>query len=193
VIKSSFVFLVVFLAVQTVVIGQTIAEFVPQGATVVSPGTPVTFSINIDPEAYTNFIMVIGTNAAGIEFEYDPEWTNYFSSTHDHDTDTLFYTGDEHGVVVWSSKPMLETYMDASASNLLKLGSITISTTGLAANSYWIKVDGNRDETSVLAYRDKVSIISGDTQIVVIPEPATLILFGFSLGVLTLRKAKLLT
>lgn len=168
------------LAIQTAVMGITTAEFTPQGPTTVSPGTPVTFSINLIPglASYNNATIIIGTNAAGIYFEYDDDWINHFSGvsdTYGYMIDTGIYE-DEHDVSMWSSM----WSNDAPITNSLILGTVTLYTDGLANTSCWVKIDYDKDECSLLNDIDFSSPIFGYAEIVITPEPGTMMLLGFS-------------
>lgn len=186
--KSSVIFGIVCLVfqIQTWALGEATTEFVPLGPTTVSPGTSVAFSINILPGtvSYNSMMLVIGTDASGIDFQFSDDWKTLFTETHDFMADTLFYKDNQHGIVVWSFLGLEK----APVTTAMTLGTVTLSTAGLAETSCWVKIDPTVDDVSGLSGDGSRTPLSGEAQITVVPEPGTLILLGWAFCGLTLRK-----
>ncbi|MBI4717170.1 MAG: hypothetical protein HY763_05150 [Planctomycetes bacterium] len=115
------------------------ATFTPVGPTTVAPGTPLTFQVTLAVSALASFDaadVVIGcAQATDLSFAYSAAWTAAFANVTPPTADVGFYTQD---VFVGGNNP------NPVGTNL-SLGTVTVSTTGMAEGSYTVRIDPSVD------------------------------------------------
>ncbi len=126
--------------------GATIS-FTPDGPTQVTAGTDVRFTATVTTTSFTDFdaaTIGIGTNGAGVDIEFSSQWLAKFDLYNQADYNMLpeIYSYD-----VLISSGLLTSVGSAS----LSLGTVVISTDGLAVGDYWVKVDNTLDTISSLS------------------------------------------
>ncbi len=111
------------------------ATFVAVGPTTVPPGTDVTFDVLIradDPGGFDAADIIIGSNGAvGMTFSYSSEWMAAFDNVTPPVTGMSFYA---HDVFVGANGT-------APVVNDILLGTITLSTNGMAEGDYDVRID----------------------------------------------------
>lgn len=122
----------------SVTLGAT-ATFTPVGPTTVSPGTDVKFEIALSVGSISSFDaadVVIGTaDASDLSFIYAPEWDAAFFNITPPTLDPPFYA---QGVFVGGNNPV-------PVGTSLKLGTITLKTTGMAEGTYTVMISSATD------------------------------------------------
>lgn len=139
----------------SVALGAT-ATFLPVGSTTVPPGTDVKFDIVLSVETISSFEaadVVIGTaQASDLLFAYATEWDAAFFNITPPTLDPPFYA---QGVFVGGNNP---TPVGAT----LRLGTITLKTTGMAEGAYTVMVSSATDSgVSKLSRGDLRDLLNG--------------------------------
>lgn len=139
----------------SVALGAT-ATFLPVGPTTVPPGTDVRFDVRLSVATIAAFDaadVVIGSpNAANVSLTYSTEWNAAFAHVIAPLQDVGFYAQD---VYASGNNP---TSVGAS----LKLGTITLSTAGLAEGVYTVMISSSTDHgISKLSKGDLRDLVNG--------------------------------
>jgi hypothetical protein len=139
----------------------------------VTAGTDAVFNITLSVETLTTFDaadVVVGWNQTqALSFAYSPEWVAALA-IESPIAPLGVYTTD---VFVGGSNP---TAVGAS----LLLGTLTVTTTGLADGDYIVQVDGAADSISTLTLTGANEPLAGFGTIHVVPEPSSLALLAMA-------------
>ncbi len=138
------------------------AVFVPTGTTTVPPGSGVAFDVFVNVGSLTSFdaadVVIGASDGSGISFEYSPEWDAAFQNKTTPVVGLGFYV---HDVFVGGNNP-------SNVGASLKLGTITVSTAGLAEGSYTVEINSVKDGgISKLSRGDLRDALSGSATFVV--------------------------
>jgi len=138
------------------------ATFVPLSPTTVPPGTVVSYEVTLSVVSLASFdaadVIIGSPTASDLSFVYSPEWDQAFLNITGPLTNVGFYS---HDVFVGGNNP-------AAVGTSLKLGVVTIGTTGLTPGIYTVQIDPAVDGgVSKLSRGDLRDALSGSANFTV--------------------------